>query len=253
MNTDVALLAAPLAAGLLVLSTHVPLGTEVLRRGIIFLDLAIAQVASLGVLAATLLDIESPIAIQAAAVSAALVGAVVLDQIERRWPHIQEALIGLIFVSAAAAGILLLSGHPHGGEHLQDMLAGQILWTGWERLGSIAPIQMLLLWVWFGHRQRIGRIGFYLVFAVTVTISVQLVGVLLVFASLIAPAVSGSWTKDGSANLPGAYAVGAAGYLVGLWLSAAQDLPAGAAIVCSLSAAAALRLLLGRTDPTTVA
>ena len=97
------MLAAPLAAGLLVLATHVPLGIEVLRRGIIFIDLAIAQVAALGVVAAGLFGWQSPWAIQGAAVAAALAGALLLTLSERRWPDLQEALIGLLFVTAAAA------------------------------------------------------------------------------------------------------------------------------------------------------
>ena len=95
-------------ATVLVLSTHVPLGTEVLRRGIIFIDLAIAQVAGLGVIAADTMGWEAEGAmVQIAAVSAALVAAFVLHWTDKRWPDIQEALIGVCFVLAATAGILL--------------------------------------------------------------------------------------------------------------------------------------------------
>lgn len=232
MSFDLALLLAPLAAGLLVLATHVPLGIEVLRRGIIFIDLAIAQVAGLGVIAAMMLDWDSPLAVQAAAAGAAVAGACLLNWTERRWPQVQEALIGLLFVTAAAAGILLLANNPHGGEHLQDLLAGQILWVGWPRLLPVAALYTLILVLWFAWRERLGRIGFYLLFALTVTASVQLVGVLLVFASLIAPAVGASGLAR--RRLPAAYAIGAIAYGAGLLLSAILDLPAGAAVVCTL-------------------
>ena len=232
MSFDLALLLAPLAAGLLVLATHVPLGIEVLRRGIIFIDLAIAQVAGLGVIAAMMLDWDSPLAVQAAAAGAAVAGACLLNWTERRWPQVQEALIGLLFVTAAAAGILLLANNPHGGEHLQDLLAGQILWVGWPRLLPVAALYALILLLWFAGRERLGRIGFYLLFALTVTASVQLVGVLLVFASLIAPAVGASGMAQ--RRLPAAYAIGAIAYGAGLLLSAILDLPAGAAVVCTL-------------------
>lgn len=232
MSIDFALLAAPLVAGLLVLAIHVPLGIEVLRRGIIFIDLAIAQVAGLGVIVALLFHWDAPLAVQATAAAAALGGALLLQWTERRWPAVQEALIGLLFVAAAAAGILLLAGNPHGGQHLQDLLAGQILWVGWTQLWPVALLYAVLLLLWFAARERLGRSGFYLLFALMVTASVQLVGVLLVFASLIAPAVAVSGLRR--RRLAVAYGIGALAYAVGLALSAVADLPAGAAVVCCL-------------------
>lgn len=232
MNFDLTLILAPLAAGLLVLATHVPLGIEVLRRGIIFIDLAIAQVAGLGVIAALMLDWDSPLAIQLSAAGAAISGALLLNWTERNWPEVQEALIGLLFVTAAAAGIVLLAGNPHGGEHLQDLLAGQILWVGWARLMPVAAVYLVVLGLWFFARERLGRMGFYLLFALTVTSSVQLVGILLVFASLIAPAVAVSGLAR--CKLFAAYGIGALAYGSGLVLSVLVDLPAGAAIVCCL-------------------
>ena len=244
--SDFGLLAAPFAAGLLVLATHVPLGIEVLRRGIIFLDLAVAQMAALGVLVAHLLEWDAPdvahgLGAQAAAAAAAIFGALLLTWCEKRWPQLQEALIGLMFVVAASAGILLLSGNPHGGEHLRDLLGGQILWIGWPRLGPVAALYAVLLIAWFAWRERLGRAGFYLAFALAVTASVQLVGVFLVFASLIAPAVASSTLRQ--RRLPAAWALGAFGYGAGLLLSLLADLPAGPAIVCCLGVLAAVALL----------
>jgi len=245
---DLGLLAAPMAAGLLVLATHVPLGIEVLRRGIIFLDLAVAQMAALGVLVAHLLGWDAPdvahgLGAQIAAAIAAVLGALLLTWCEKRWPQLQEALIGLLFVVAASAGILLLAGNPHGGEHLRDLLGGQILWVGWERLAPVAALYGLLLAGWFALRERLGGAGFYLVFALAVTASVQLVGVFLVFASLIAPAVASHALRRG---LVAAWVLGGLAYAGGLWWSLLADLPAGAAVVCTLGLAAALALLAGR-------
>lgn len=243
MNIDWSLLAAPFVAGLLVLATHVPLGIEVLRRGIIFIDLAIAQVAALGVIAAGLAGWEGAWATQGAAGAAALVGALLLTWCERRWPDIQEALIGLLFVTAAAAGILLLANNPHGGEHLKDLLTGQILWVGWGQLAPVAVLYGALLAAWASFARRWGRIGFYVVFALAVTVSVQLVGVLLVFASLIAPALA-SRAQTGWRRLVFAWMMGAFGYGAGLMLSALLDLPAGAAIVCCLATVAGVAIML---------
>ena len=242
MNTlDWTLLAAPFAAGLLVLATHVVLGIDVLRRGIIFIDLAIAQVAGLGAVAASLTDLDAMLhdigprgfGAQLAAALAAGAGALLLTWCERRWPDIQEALIGLVFVFSAAAGILLLAHHPHGGEHLRDLLAGQLLWVGWQQLVPVAVLYVGVLALWFGPAQRWPRLGFYLLFAVTVTASVQLVGVLLVFASLIAPAVA-TRAFSGGRRVAIGYLTGAVGYAMGLGLSLYADLPAGATVVCCL-------------------
>lgn len=239
VSVDWNLLAAPFVAGLLVLATHVPLGIEVLKRGIIFIDLAIAQVAALGVIAAQLAGWESPLAVQISAGVAALLGALLLTWSEKRWPDIQEALIGLLFVTAAAAGILLLANNPHGGEHLKDLLAGQILWVGWAQLIPVAVLYGVLLAVWYGGASRLGRIGFYGIFALAVTASVQLVGVLLVFASLIAPAVAMRQRRN---VLVAAGIMGAGSYALGLIASSLLDLPAGAAIVCSLAVISAFAL-----------
>ena len=132
---DFALIAPAFLAGLLVLATHVPLGAQVLRRGIVFIDLAIAQIAALGVIAAGMLDADPRgFVVQIAAAAAALAGALLLTWTERRWPKVQEAQIGTLFVLAATGGILLLAHNPHGGEHLRDLLAGQILWVGYSQL-----------------------------------------------------------------------------------------------------------------------
>ena len=167
-------------ASILVLSTHVPLGQEVLRRGIIFIDLAIAQVAGLGVIAADTMGWEARgFMVQVTAVGAALIAAWVLNWTDRRWPEIQEALIGVVFVLAATAGILLLANNPHGGEHLKELLVGQILWVSYDQLWRVAIICGLVLFGWYWMRDRLEGFGFYALFAFAVTASVQLVGCLL--------------------------------------------------------------------------
>ncbi|MGB7451051.1 MAG: metal ABC transporter permease, partial [Lysobacterales bacterium] len=178
-------------AGFLVLSTHVPLGQEVLKRGIIFIDLAIAQIAGLGVLAAGVLGWEEQLwAVQIAAVSTALLASAGLSWSEKRWPQSQEPLIGILFVMAATGSILLLAGNPHGAQHMKDLLVGQILWSTWTSLVYMAVLYAVLLTAWFRWHDQIGRKGFYIIFAFAVTASVQFVGVYLVFASLIIPALA---------------------------------------------------------------
>lgn len=218
-------------AGLLVLSTHVPLGQVVLKRGIIFIDLAIAQVAGMGVIAASAFGWdESRWLVQIAAVGAALAAAAALNWCEKRWPRTQEALIGTLFVLAATGSILLLSENPHGGEHLKDLLVGQILWTTWGMLGIIAILYAALLLLWFSVREKMGAIGFYIVFAFAVTASVQVVGVYLVFASLILPALA-TRRLAGTRRLWTGYAIGAVSYFGGILVSSLLDLPTGAVTV----------------------
>jgi zinc/manganese transport system permease protein len=243
---DLGILAPAFIAGLLVLATHVPLGTQVLDRGIVFIDLAIAQIAGLGVICADALGLpEGGVAVQVAAVVAALLGALLLTYTERRAPQQQEALIGVMFILAACAGILVLAGNPHGGEHLKDLLVGQILWVNTTQLTWLGGITLLLLLaIWQGWVARLGRYGFYAVFAIAVTASVQVVGVYLVFSSLIIPALA-TRLYSGSRRLVVGYALGAVGYALGLALSALLDLPSGAVIVWTL-AACALLLALGQ-------
>lgn len=229
-SLDLGILLPALVAGILVLATHVPLGMKVLERGIIFADLAVAQIAGLGVIAAGLMGYaEQPLVVQGIAVFSALLGAALLSFAERRLPEVQEASIGLLFVLAATGGILLMSRDVHAGEHLKDLLVGQILWVSQTQLIVTALVSAALLTVWCRIGRQLGNFGFYALFALAVTASVQLVGVYLVFASLIVPALATHKLKQ--RRMAAAYTVGIAGYVSGLLLSVWIDLPAGAAIV----------------------
>jgi zinc/manganese transport system permease protein len=233
-----------LLAGLLVSATHVPLGMQVLRRGIVFIDLAVAQIAGLGVIVADRLGFEPQgIAVQVAALGAALAGALLLNWTDKRWPQIQEAVIGVAFVVAANAAILLLAANPHGAEHLKDLLVGQILWADPTRLAIIGAFYAAILAVWFGLRERLGGVGFYLLFACAVTASVQLVGVYLVFASLIVPALA--TLRFARWRLAAAYGVAGLAYAAGLVLSLVSDMPPGPLIVCVMAALGAAVFAVG--------
>ncbi|MGB5080176.1 MAG: metal ABC transporter permease [Burkholderiales bacterium] len=232
-------------AGLLVTATHVPLGMQVLARGIVFIDLAVAQVAGVGVILADYLGWEpTGAAVQIAALSAALACAMVLTWTERRWPEVQEAVIGVVFVLASSVAILLLAKNPRGGEHLKDLLIGQILWVNAAHLPVVAAIYVAVLALWFGLGQRLGRIGFYVLFGCAVTLSVQLVGLYLVFTTLVIPALSTYYTKH--RRLLKAYSVGVLGYAVGLLGSLWLDLPSGSMIVCAIVAAGLVMAYLCR-------
>ena len=239
---DPALLGPPLAAGLLVLATHISLGRRVLQRGIVFLDLAIAQFAGLGVIAAHAADWDAGWVTQLVAFGAALAGAALLAWSDRRWPARQEALIGSSFVVVACFAALLLASDPHGGEELQNLLVGQILWVSPAQLATAAAVYAAIGLLWRPLTRH--GLGFYALFALAITTSVQLVGVYLVFASLILPALA-TLGRD-KAWWPIAFAVGAVGYGGGLVVSALTDLPTGPLIVVALAASALLAGLPAR-------
>jgi len=234
-------------AGMLVLSTHVPLGQQVLARGIVFIDLAIAQVAGLGVTTADTIGLGSQgWQVQVAAGTAALLGALVLTWTERKWPEVQEALIGVLFILSASVELLVLANNPRGGEHLKDLLVGQILWVVPSSLWPTLVLYAAVLAAWFLYRARLGQIGFYVLFALVVTQSVQLVGIYLVFTSLIVPALAARLYPE-RIRLAVGYAVGVVGYVSGLIASSIFDLPTGAVIVVTLAITFAITTALARS------
>ncbi|GMV03093.1 MAG: hypothetical protein AMXMBFR52_27480 [Burkholderiales bacterium] len=235
LDTDLSILWPALIAGLLVAVSHVPLGQQVLARGIVFIDLAIAQVAGLGVIAAS--GFGLPITgwgAQAAAGAAALAGALLLTWTERKRPEVQEALIGILFILASTAQILLLANDPHGGDNLKELLAGQILWVSNAQLIRTAVVTAVFVLVWFRWREALGRIGFYVLFALVVTASVQLVGVYLVFTTLIVPAVA-TYRYAAKRQLTIGYVLAFSSYIAGLAVSVVTDLPSSAVIVWTMA------------------
>ncbi len=238
-SVDISILWPALIAGLLVTATHVPLGIQVLNRGIVFIDLAIAQIAGLGVICADWLGFEPQgWAVQVSALAAALAGALLLTWTEKHWPDVQEGVIGVTFILAASGALILLASNPRGAEHLKDMLVGQILWVNPARLPLVALVYAAVLLIWFALGERVGRVGFYLLFACAVTVSVQLVGLYLVFTTLIVPALA--TRRLTQRRLVVGYALGAAGYALGLVVSAWSDWPSGPAIVWVMTALAVI-------------
>jgi zinc/manganese transport system permease protein len=251
VELELSIILPAFAAGLLVAATHVPLGVQVLARGIVFIDIAIAQIAGAGVIAADLLGFEPRgVAVQLSALAAALLGALLLTWTEKRWPQVQEAIIGSVFVLAATLEVLLLAGNPHGGEHLREMLVGQILWVGAHQLAVAAIVSAAICAAWFGlGERRIGRVGFYALFGLAVTVSVQMVGIYLVFSTLIIPALA---TRNArSRRLLKAYAVAALGYAAGILISVLTDLPTGPVIVWAMALTGLIAGTLHKNDPVT--
>lgn len=242
LNLDI--LGPALVAGLLILATHVPLGTIVLNRGIIFIDIALAQVAALGVVFGNLvLGATTGWAVQFSAVGAAVGCSLLLTWTDKRFPAIQEAIIGVLYIVAAALQIVLLSYSPNGSEYLKQLLVGQILWVSQTQLIVLGVLSAIALVLWATRDLVRERILFYGIFAVIITASVQIVGVLLVFASLIVPALA-TLHAPRRWRLMIAFNIGTAGYLIGLVLSAVLDISTGAAIVCALVSVALISAIV---------
>ncbi|HPF77803.1 MAG TPA: metal ABC transporter permease [Alphaproteobacteria bacterium] len=227
------LLAPAFFAGLVVASTHVPLGQEVLKRGIIFIDLAIAQIAALGVVVGSVIfHAEDSIFSFIMALIFALGGSGIFSWLEKKAPKFQEPFIGCAFVISASVILLLLAGDPHGGEEVEGLLAGQILWVGWHQVGITALVYAAILFFWIGFQEKRAVI-FYILFPVMITLSVQLVGVYLVFASLIFPALA--VVRINHYKVISGVLISVFAYFLGLLSSYLFDLPAGPAIVVSLA------------------
>lgn len=245
---DLSLILPAWLAGVLIVMTHVPLGQQVIRRGIIFIDLAVAQMAGLGVLLAQYLGLaEQGVALQLFAAGFALAGVLFLYWTDKQFADIQEAIIGASFVLAATAGMLLFSQHPRGMEHVSQILNGDIIWVRLDQLWLIALVYLVILLLWFGPWWRSNRLRFYILFALSVMLSVQLAGVFLVFASLIFPALAIRRFSGKLALILG-YGIGVLGYSGGLLLSFMFDWPAGATIVWCLAGVALLSRLLFRNN-----
>lgn len=220
-----------LAAGLMIAFIHAPLGIEVLKRGIIFIDLAVAQIAGLGLVAAgTFLHEPSPWLMQGIALACATLAGLFFRKVETVLPQQQEAIIGVSFVLSASLAILLLADHPHGGEEIQHLLSGQMLFVTWEDVISHAPIYALILSAWFLKPALRNGIGFYLLFALAITSSVQLVGVYVVFASLILPALAAVKSRQPHKV---AWTCGILSVLGGIIVAMLSDAPAGPVIIIS--------------------
>jgi zinc/manganese transport system permease protein len=233
---------------------HAYFGIQVLARNVIFVDLALAQIAALGATVAFMLGhpAQSP-ATYGYSLAFTLLAAVLLA-FTRAWATRvpQEALIGVIYVVAAAAAILLIDRAPQGAEHLKQILTGNILTSGLNDVAVIVPLYLAVGLVHWLLRKRLTGAGsfvwefvFYATFGVVVTSSVALAGVLLVFSFLIIPAAIGVMFASSLARqLAIGWVAGTLTSAAGIAASFAFDLPTGAAMVCAFGGALALAGLL---------
>ena len=247
---------------LVVASIHVYLGMHILAREIIFIDLSLAQLAALGATVGMMLGYEeSGVAAHAMAFSFTAVGAALFASMRKARHHVsQEAIIGVSYAVASAVMILIVSRSPHGAEHIQHALVGSLLSTTWEEVVRTAILYAVLGGIHYIFRKHFIKLSwhpdeaeselkgvgwwefaFYLLFGVMITISVEIVGVLLAFSYLIVPAiVTGLYTESMGKRLLFGWLVALVASVLGLSASWVWDLPTGATIVTAFGGLLAL-------------
>lgn len=259
---DLDLILAPMAAALVILAIHAYLGLHVLRRGVIFVDLAFAQIAALGVTAGLLVGLEprTP-GSWFWAFTFTLIGALLFSasRLEKS-PVPQEAIIGTTYVVASAAVLLLSSFSAEGAEHVSETLTGKLIWTTWRDVGVLTVVYIAIgAFHWFLRRplltatfapKRAGRLRtwdflFYISLGLVISFSVEVAGVLLVFSTLVIPGVIAFFfTTRFSTALWLAWAVGTVAVVAGIGASFYWDITTGPLLVCSFGVALVLAALV---------
>lgn len=255
MSDGMLLMWKPLLACLVLTGIHAYLGIHVIERKVIFVDLALAQIAALGATVTFLFgyDLHGPAAYWFS-LAAAFAGAVIFSFTRMRRERIpQEAIIGIVYAVSAAAAVLILSRTAEGDEHIRYLLVGNILLVTLPEIFKMAVLYGLVGLLHWRLRKEFMLISaspedayakgipvkrfdllFYLTFGLVVTSSVQIAGVLLVFSFLIVPAVAATlFFQSFSRRLLMGWGVGFAASFFGVLLSYYLDLPTGAAVVCS--------------------
>ncbi|WP_396266936.1 metal ABC transporter permease [Ideonella sp.] len=224
---------APLLALLAGLWALAPLGRQVLLRGVVFIDLAVAQsAAAAALLISVWLDHPETWSTQLAALIGALAAAGLVAWLSRRVPTQREALIGLVYVAAACVAMLSARADPHGRERMAELLAADVLWVTWSQASLLAACAVLV-WLLRGRCSR--DTWFYPLFALVASVAVPILGLFVVFALLIAPAL---WWPQGAGR-----AMLAAGctLTMGLGISGWLDAPSGVCVALSLAALGLVR------------
>ncbi len=259
-------LAPAIVASLIIAGIHAYLGLHVVERGVIFVDLSLAQIASLGAAIAVWQgsDPNNP-SVYWMSLGFTLIGAVIFSMIKGHSARIpQEAIIGISYAVASAAVILTLSKATGEAEHLRDMLVGNILSVQWPEVGLTAAIYVAIGLFHYIFRKRFLEISmdaeavaargisvrfwdflFYASFGFVVTRSVAIAGVLLVFCYLIVPSVGGMlYSEKIGPRLAIGWIMGTVVSMLGMYFSVLFDLPTGATIVCTFGAVLILMALV---------
>ncbi len=270
------LILPPVVAGLVILSIHAYLGLHVLARGVIFVDLAFAQIAALGTTVAVLIGYHNPTVQILFALGFTLVGALIFSFTRMEDSIVpQEAIIGITYIVASATVILLAGFTAEGAEHIQETMTGSLIWVGWPQIGKMALPYAVIGAIHYVFRRnflavtlapekarsvRLWDFLFYVMFGIVIAFSVELAGVLMVFSTLVIPGVIAFFfTHRLSYALLVAWIAGTVAIVGGIGASFYWDVATGPLLVCTfglvLVLAAIVKKLFGvrPTGPIVVA
>lgn len=266
---------APLVACMVIVAIHSYLGLHVIAREVIFVDLSLAQMAALGSTIAVFAgaDSSSPQAFGYALGFTTLGAALfALSRSQEHGRVPQEAIIGIVYVVASAAALLVADKAPRGGEAIKDILVGSLLWVGWPAIWRLAVVYVAIGVFHWALRRRFLTISFepqtataqgwrvrwwdflfYLSFGIVITFSVPIVGVLLVFSFLVIPAaIAFQFTRRRGLLALYSWLAGVLASAGGLWVSFHYDLPTGPVVVCVFGVLLFLAYLVRRVTGTPV-
>jgi len=259
-------LALPFLMCIILSGIHCYLGFHVLERGVIFVDLSLAQVAAFGSTLALLLGFgHNDVGTYFISLVCTFIAAAIFARARRLEGKIpQEAIIGITYALGSAAVILVIDQMSHGAEHIKSLLVGQVLWVGWIDVIKVGVIYSIVGVIHFVFREKFlaassGTLSkdqglwdfiFYALFGIVITSSVSIAGVLQVFAYLIVPSVLANyWFKEFKHKLMFGWLVGFVVSMVGMGWSYASDLPSGAAIVICFTVLPILLVLFVKPNP----
>lgn len=268
------LMLPPFVACMILVTIHSYLGLHVIAREVIFVDLSLAQMAALGTTTGLLLGVmPGSVGAQALSLAFVIIGAALFaaTRTKERGRVPQEAIIGIVYVVASAAALLVADKAPRGADAIKDVLVGTILWVTWPTIGKLAVAYAVLGAILFVLRRKFETISFeeetakaagwslrwwdflfYCLFGMVITFSVPLGGVLLVFSFLVVPAVTAFlFTREPKRLTIIAFSTGALASAIGLWLSYNRDLPTGPTIVCSYGLVLLIAGIIRRLTPST--
>jgi len=256
------LMLAPIAAGVVILALHTYLGLHVIARGVIFVDLAFAQIAALGTTVGLLVGVEhgTPLSL-AFSLGFTLLGALIFSFSRLEDTVVpQEAMIGITYVVASAAVILIAGFTAEGAEHVAETMTGTLIWVSWPQIGRMAVVYAALgaFYFVFRHhfvalsvqeaavgRARLWDFLFYVAFGIVISFSVAIAGVLMVFSALVIPAVIAFlFTSRFIPALVLAWVVGTVALVLGVVASFAWDVATGPLLVCVFGLALIIALLV---------
>ena len=246
----------PFIAAFIIVGMHAYLGIHVIKRGIIFVDLAFAQIAALGAIVCLLFNLSAKSGYNYYfSFGFILIGSLIFSFVKSGNKQIpKEAIIGIVYGLSLAIAMVIADKISGGGEHIREILTGNILWVNWSIILKILITYIVIAVIHFFARKKFTAITndyasknslnrsaslwdflFFITFGIVITLSVPIAGVLLVFSFLIIPAtISVIFAKSWKGQIAIGWIVGVLSILLGFWYSYVYNAPSCPAVICIL-------------------